>query len=116
LVNQAKTGKGSIGRLINDTSLAGKINKVANDFNVLDDSLSVLIHQLNQIATGINNEKGTIGAVIRDTGMVMQFRESLDNIKKGADNFNQNMEALKHNVLFRRHFRKKEKDSQKEKK
>ena len=38
---------------------------------------------------------------------------SLDNIQKGTDGFNQNMEALKHNFLLRGYFKKQEKQRRK---
>ncbi|WP_165760471.1 hypothetical protein [Niastella populi] len=46
--------------------------------------------------------------------MVTKISSSLDNIQKGTDAFSQNMEALKHNFLFRGYFRKLEKQKNKE--
>jgi phospholipid/cholesterol/gamma-HCH transport system substrate-binding protein len=37
----------------------------------------------------------------------------MENIKKGTDGFNQNMEALKHNFLLRGYFKSLEKQKQK---
>ncbi len=36
----------------------------------------------------------------------------MDNLQKGTDGFNQNMEALKHNFLFRGYFKNQEKSKQ----
>jgi phospholipid/cholesterol/gamma-HCH transport system substrate-binding protein len=46
--------------------------------------------------------------------MAIKLNASLDNIQKGTDGFNQNMEALKHNFLLRGYFRKLEKQKRKE--
>jgi phospholipid/cholesterol/gamma-HCH transport system substrate-binding protein len=48
--------------------------------------------------------------------MVTKISNSLDNIQKGTDAFSQNMEALKHNFLFRGYFRKLEKQKNKDNK
>jgi phospholipid/cholesterol/gamma-HCH transport system substrate-binding protein len=38
---------------------------------------------------------------------------SMINIKSGTKNFDQDMEALKHNILLRNYFKKKEKEAKK---
>jgi phospholipid/cholesterol/gamma-HCH transport system substrate-binding protein len=40
------------------------------------------------------------------------LNESLDNIQKGTDGFNQNMDALKNSFLFRGYFRRQEKQKE----
>ncbi|MND09345.1 hypothetical protein D3C83_325920 [compost metagenome] len=45
--------------------------------------------------------------------MVIKLNASLDNIQKGTDAFNQNMEALKHHFLLRGYFKKQEKQKAK---
>ena len=39
--------------------------------------------------------------------MAIKVNQTLENIEKSADNFNQNMEAIKHSFLFRGYFRRK---------
>jgi phospholipid/cholesterol/gamma-HCH transport system substrate-binding protein len=51
--------------------------------------------------------------LLKDTALVSRLNQSLDNILKGTDGFNQNMEALKHNFLLRGYFRKLEKKKNK---
>lgn len=54
----------------------------------------------------LNNGNGPFKALLNDSTMVKKINESLSNIQKGTDGFNQNMEALKHNFLLRGYFRK----------
>ena len=61
------------------------------------------------ILQNIENGKGPINALITDTVLTKNINNSLYNIEKGTEGFNQNMEALKHNFLFRGYFRKQEK-------
>ena len=57
----------------------------------------------------MNNGKGTVHSLLKDSILVQKLNNSLQNIEKGTDGFNQNMEALKSNFLFRGYFRKLEK-------
>lgn len=110
-----KNGEGSVGAILKDTSFAKnlndailKINKVGNEA----DSITVEINKLvTSIQEDVNKGKGTVNALLKDSMMVKKIETSLDNIQKGTDGFNQNMEALKHNFLFRGYFKKLEKQN-----
>jgi len=52
--------------------------------------------------------------MIKDTVLVNNIDETIKNIKEGSVRLNENMEALKHNFLFRGYFRKLERQQQKE--
>jgi phospholipid/cholesterol/gamma-HCH transport system substrate-binding protein len=49
--------------------------------------------------------------MINDTLAATEIRQTLTNLNQGTKAFNENMEALKHNFLFRRYFRKLEKEN-----
>ena len=66
------------------------------------------------IHSDVNSGRGTVNALLKDSTMVNKLNTSLDNILKGTDGFNQNMEALKHNFLLRGYFKKQGKQKQKE--
>ncbi|HEY8658459.1 MAG TPA: hypothetical protein VIL78_05455 [Hanamia sp.] len=67
------------------------------------------------IEKGIGLFDGIIGinALLKDSMMVKKIETSLDNIQKGTEGFNLNMEALKHNFLTRGYFRRLEKQKKK---
>jgi phospholipid/cholesterol/gamma-HCH transport system substrate-binding protein len=52
---------------------------------------------------------GSVNAMLSDTIMANRLRTTLENVEKGTEAFAQDMEALKSNFLFRRHFKKLEK-------
>jgi phospholipid/cholesterol/gamma-HCH transport system substrate-binding protein len=82
------------------------------------DRAEELTQVLNTVIAGvkqdINEGKGPVNALLKDSSMVEKISSSLDNIQKGTDAFSQNMEALKHNFLFRGYFRKLEKQKKKD--
>ncbi len=120
IVHEIKNGGGSLGAILTDTAFAYNLNAAVIKIKIVGDHADSLSQQLNQMVTGIqtdvNNGKGVINALLKDSGMVIKLNESLDNLKKGTDGFNQNMEALKHSFLLRGYFRKLEKQKKEESK
>jgi phospholipid/cholesterol/gamma-HCH transport system substrate-binding protein len=118
MLADVKAGKGSLGRILNDTAFAvemsvalEKIKQVGENANKLSIEISDMV---KDIKTDVNKGKGPVNALLRDSAIVFKLNSSLDNIEQGTAAFNENMEALKHNILFRGYFRKLEKQKQKE--
>jgi phospholipid/cholesterol/gamma-HCH transport system substrate-binding protein len=117
VVSGIKAGKGSLGRIVSDTMLAVKLDEAIDHINGVGEEADKLADQLSNVVTSLqhdmNQGKGTVNALLKDSGMVVKLNNSLSNIERGSDAFNQNMEALKHNFLFRGYFRRLEKQQQK---
>lgn len=117
MVADIKEGKGSLGKIVSDTVLAVKLEATIERINGLGEDAERLAVILNETVSGLRQDldhgKGPANALLKDTAIVTKLNNSLDNIEKGTEAFNQNMEALKHNFLFRGYFRKLEKQKQK---
>jgi len=117
VVADMKSGKGSIGNLLRDTSLAVNLQQAIQKIGAVGDDatdLAATIRQLTEeVRYEVNNGKGAVNALLKDTTLVNKLNASLDNIQNGTNAFSQNMEALKHNILFRGYFRRLEKQRQK---
>lgn len=113
VVTDVKNGKGSVGALLTDTSFAKNLNEAVLKIKSVGEEADKLAAEISKVVEGINqdlnNGSGMANALLKDSMMVIKLNTSLDNIQKGTDGFNQNMEALKHNILFRGYFRKLEK-------
>ncbi|KAA9038454.1 MCE family protein [Ginsengibacter hankyongi] len=113
IVNDVKMGKGSIGSILTDTSFAYNLNEAVVKIKSVGDEADSLSRQISDAVSGIQRDvdsgKGTIHSLLKDSLLVIKLNKSLDNIQQGTDGFNQNMEALKHNFLFRGYFRRLEK-------
>jgi phospholipid/cholesterol/gamma-HCH transport system substrate-binding protein len=110
LITDVKSGKGSLGMLLRDSSftqnLEDAVSKIKN-IGLQADTLSVHINALVlNIDKDINNGKGTANAFLKDEGLVLKMNSSLNNIEKGTASFNQIMDALKHNFLLKGYFKK----------
>ncbi|HEY5369784.1 MAG TPA: hypothetical protein VIJ75_12420 [Hanamia sp.] len=118
IVADVKDGKGSAGAILKDTSFAKNLNeailKIASAGNKADSIATEINEVVTQIRNDLNNGKGTVNALFKDSAMAMKLNASLDNIQKGTDGFNYSMEALKHNFLLRGYFKKLERKKAKE--
>lgn len=112
VVNDVKQGKGTVGKLLTDTTTASNINDAINkikEIGATADSLSSKINSLiSSIDNEINNGKGTVNALLKDKEMKDNLAHSLQDIQQSAKSFNQTMEAVKHSFLFRGYFKKQE--------
>lgn len=120
MVLQAKSGKGTLGILLADTTTAGNLREAIAKIRMAGDNVNHMTSDLNKMVLDINHNltsgKGTLNTLLRDTTIAKNLKASMDNIQKGTDAFNQDMEALKHNFLFSGYFKKLEKQQAKDKK
>jgi phospholipid/cholesterol/gamma-HCH transport system substrate-binding protein len=117
VVQDVKNGKGSIGGILKDTLILANLNLAVEKIKMVGDNANNLSNELNTLTQGIqqdiNHGKGTINYVLKDTSLVQKLNKSLEHIEEGTSNFNQNMEALKHNFFFKGYFKKLEKEKKK---
>jgi phospholipid/cholesterol/gamma-HCH transport system substrate-binding protein len=118
VVTDIKNGRGSVGILLKDTLFAKNLNEAIVKIKGVGDEANLLAGEINKMVVGlqsdINSGKGIANTLLKDSLIVVKLNASLDNIQKGTNGFNQNMEALKHNFLLRGYFRKLEKRKKKE--
>lgn len=118
LITDIKSGKGSLGAILKDTSISYNLNEAVLKIQQVGDHATQLADELTKITTGIqqdiNSGKGPANAILKDSALVMRLANSLVNLEKGTDAFQQNMEALKHNFLLRGYFRRLEKKQREE--
>ncbi len=113
LVKSVKNGKGSLGAILTDESFAKNLNETILKIKSVGNEANSLISEIHKVTSSvkqdINQGKGVVNALLKDSLLVATLNNSLSNIQKGTDGFNENMEALKHNFLFRGYFKKLEK-------
>jgi len=120
MVTDVRNGKGSLGTILTDSSFALNLNQAVLKINAVAEHADSLAEEINKFVSTVKHEvnsgKGVVNALLKDSAMTTKINQSLDHIEKGTSAFNQDMEALKHNFLFRGYFRKLEKQKQKEEK
>lgn len=110
IVQDIKSGKGTIGALLTDASLSQKIKQSIVNIESVTDSFTVISGNFKSVSKQLKNGEGAVGTLISDTTFARKLNMSMDNIKNGSANFNENMEALKHSWPFKKYFKNKVKN------
>ena len=66
---------------------------------------------LKEVVGKFNDEDNAIGVLLADSTFASKLRVTLNNAQSASAKLDQNMEAMRHNFLFRGYFRKQEKGS-----
>ncbi|HEY0177407.1 MAG TPA: MlaD family protein [Pedobacter sp.] len=117
IVTRTKEGKGAAGILLTDTASESNLRETLLKIRSAGDQANRLLIRLNDLIAGINqdmtNGNGIANLLLKDSAAANSLKLGIDHANKGADGFNQNMEALKHNFLFRGYFKKQKKNKSK---
>jgi phospholipid/cholesterol/gamma-HCH transport system substrate-binding protein len=109
IIADIKAGKGTIGELLTDSSIASNINEAIDKIKHIGIAADTLSVQISAVITSVNNEinsgQGAVNALLKDQRVKTDLTKSLNNIEQGTKAFNDNMEAIKHSFLFRGYFR-----------
>ena len=82
---------------------------IIESLQVTAGNAEVISYQLADIMTKINGGEGTLGRLIQDSTIAENLNQTIVNLKKSSKGLDENMNAAKHNFLFRGYFKKKEK-------
>ena len=110
----AYQGEGTLATLLTDTTLAIELRQAVRKIKTVETSAERLANDLDAIALSVdedmNQGHGTVNALMKDSLMAERLRQTIDNVEKGTAAFNVNMEAMRHNFLFKGYFKKLEKE------
>ncbi|MBI1767207.1 MAG: MCE family protein [Bacteroidetes bacterium] len=109
LLKNVQQGKGLAGAVLSDSMLAKKLKTAVSNIEEVSNRSVQMSGNLNDILKQVKYGKGPAGVLVADTALERKLRVSIFNVEQGTQRFNENMEALKHNFLFRGYFRKQEK-------
>jgi phospholipid/cholesterol/gamma-HCH transport system substrate-binding protein len=108
MTERVKHGDGLAGTLIADTMLAFNLKKSLIEIQAASANAAAIAGDLKDISVRLKEGKGTAGGILADTMMIKKLQQSLINVEEGTARFSENMEAMRHNILFRSYFKKQE--------
>ena len=115
ITHSIKTNDQSVlGVLMNDTLTGEKLKSTIVHLDSLRMDMETTLNTINTVVEDINSGEGALDYLTQDTTFVRHLQSTIEHIDEGTEKFNQNMEALKHNFLFRGYFRKLERQKRKE--
>jgi phospholipid/cholesterol/gamma-HCH transport system substrate-binding protein len=121
-LEQMSKGKGLWGYLSRDTtferdmqSITAGIDSLVNQRTkpILDNlmvsskNLAITTSEVQALVQEINLSEGLLGTLLNDSIAAQDLRRSLENLDQSMVKLNENMEAVRHNFLFRKYFKNK---------
>ena len=105
--------KNNVIGVLKDTVVANKIKKIVTNLDSSSQEINKVVTNLNATILNIKEGKGAINYLSNDPKLVKKIDSTMINITEASKKLNENLEALKHNFLFRGYFRKLEKAKKK---
>ncbi len=101
--------------LLSDPKSAAKLKSLIENLETSGKGINTVVKNMNDVVLEMKNGKGTINYLATDTALVNNIDVTVKNLQEGSVKLNENLEALKHSLLFKRYFKKLEKEKAKEK-
>ena len=101
------------GVLFNDSIAASNLSDVIENLKTSSEEIEEMTASLNAFSGEIRSGEGTLDYIVNDTTFVNHLEATIKNAESASKKFEENMEALKHNFLFRGYFRRLERQKAK---
>lgn len=102
--------------VIKDTAIANKIKNIVSNLDQSTAKINTVVSNLDATILNVKDGKGAINYLSNDPKLVRKIDSTMTNINQASFRLNEDLEALKHNFLFRGYFKKQEKAKAKEQK
>ncbi|HSD14018.1 MAG TPA: MlaD family protein [Flavobacterium sp.] len=115
-LNQLTTSlnrKDNVIGVLNDTETANSIKHIVKNLENSSLKINDAIKNLNTTITNAKDGKGAINYLSNDPKLVQKIDSTMTNIQEASIKLNENMEAMRHNFLFKGYFKKQEKEQKK---
>jgi len=95
-----RSGKGTLGKLVNDDELYNRVSAIAKQTEETTAHARQLVQSARETLEGLQSKDGAV------QGMTASVKQTMDDARESMAGFTENMEALKHNFLLRGFFNK----------
>ena len=105
--------KNNVLGVIKDTAVANNLKNTIANLEKSTTEINKVVSNLNATILDIKDGKGTINYLANDPELVQKIDSTMTNINQASIKLNENMEAMRHNFLFKGYFKKQEKEKAK---
>jgi phospholipid/cholesterol/gamma-HCH transport system substrate-binding protein len=101
--------KNNVIGVLKDTAVANHIKSIVDNLEKSSTKIDKVVTDLNATIINIKDGKGALNYLSNDPKLVKKIDSTMTNINQASFRLNENLEALKHNFLFKGYFKKQEK-------
>ena len=112
MTKRLESGNGIVYTLFTDSTLSIQLVSTLNKIQEASTKTTSIMNDLQITVDEMKRGEGTAGLLFVDSAFRQNLYNSAVNIEQGTIRFNQNMEALKTNFLFKKYYKKMEKEQQ----
>lgn len=110
LLSQVNYEESVAGVLLSDRESAGQVEGIIDRFDEASQQIYRITTNLEEFTSNLKEGDGALNLVTQDKNFKTSLDTTLKNVEEASARFNENMEALKDNFLFRSYFRKQERE------
>lgn len=100
--------------LLTDTTLYNSLQSAVAQLEAVSVSAAAITDNLQGVSARLESNDNAIGMLLTDKEVAGNLKRTIENLESSTEKLDVNMEALRHNFLFRGYFRKKEKEAAKD--
>lgn len=113
IISSIKDNESVAGVLLTDYESGEKMKTIIGNLENSSEDIQKITDNLSIVTREIKEGEGALNYLATDEELVRNIDSTMVNIKESAERFNENMEALRSNWLFRGYFKKQEKEARK---
>jgi phospholipid/cholesterol/gamma-HCH transport system substrate-binding protein len=113
-ISRLDHGNGVVSALFTDTLMTEQLNNSLTTLQHASEQTGIMMEDLKNVINNIKHGQGPAGMLLTDSVLQNSLQKSVQNVEQGTGRFNENMEALKSNFLFRKYFKRLEKQKKQE--
>lgn len=113
LISQIDMENSPAGVFLSDTISGNQLSSVLDNLEKSSKDINQVTANIEELVDSIKDGEGTLNYLTQDKSLVEEIDSTMLNIKEASYKLNENMEAMRHNFLFRGYFKKIERQKRK---
>jgi phospholipid/cholesterol/gamma-HCH transport system substrate-binding protein len=112
MVTRLEGGDGIAYKLFTDSTFTAQLASSLDKIEQASIKTTTIMNDLQNVVGELKRGEGTAGLILSDSAFRQTLYNSAINVEQGTARFNQNMEAMKSHFLFKKGYKKMEKEQQ----